>query len=404
MSRRTPRSGRVAGGLAGRLSPAFLLLVLVLLVVGVSGCSQVARELGGGPRSGTNPARAPSVASPVALNRDAQPVAFLSAADWDVPGGHFFTQTNGMPALASATGFAVTDAEGIPFWSEFQRLGGANLLGYPLSGRLTFQNRITQVFQRGILQWNAQERVVQPMNVLHLLDEAGKTEWLAQTHRVPARLGSDFDQGRQGNAMIGARLALLSGNPALQSKFNAAPDAVALYGLPDSRIVDQGDHLAIRLQRNVLRVWKQDVPWAKAGEATADNSGAYAVEAGLFPAAALATEQPVSAPRRANVPGLVVQPASPTPASAVAATPTTGASAASSIPAGGVLQIANTNGDGVWLRRTPKLEDKLNAWPEGALMKSLNEQAEAEGLKWQKVQAPDGGVGWIPERFLRAMR
>ena len=404
MSRRTPRPVRVAGGLVDRSSPVLSLLVLVLLLVGASGCSQIARDLSGGPRSGTNPARVPDTVQPVALNPDAQPVAFLAAADWDVPGGHFYTQTNGMPALASAIGFAVTDAEGIPFWTEFQRLGGANLLGYPLSGRLTFQNRATQVFQRGILQWNAQERAVQPMNVLHLLDEAGKTEWLAQTHRVPARLGSDFDQGRQGSAVMAARLALLSGNSALQSKFNAAPDPVALYGLPDSRIVDQGDHLAIRFQRNVLRVWKQDVPWAKAGEATADNSGAYAIEAGLIPAAALATEQPVSAPRRANVPGLVVQPASQTPASAAAATPTAGASSASSIPAGGVLQVANTNGDGVWLRKTTKLEDKLNAWPEGALMKSLNEQVEAEGLKWQKVQAPDGSVGWIPEKFLRAMR
>ena len=135
------------------------------------------------------------------------------------------------------------------------------------------------------------------------------------------------------------------------------------------------------------------------------SSGQYVIEAGLIAGDALASEQPPSVPRRANIPGLVVQPPAPTPmpaSAAVAPAAPRPPAQATAIP-GVVWQIANTGGDGVWLRRTPKLTDKLNAWPDGAIMKSLNEQANAEGLDWRKVQAPDGAVGWIPEKYLRAL-
>ncbi|HEY2595557.1 MAG TPA: cellulase family glycosylhydrolase, partial [Chloroflexota bacterium] len=43
------------------------------------------------------------------------------AADYDVPGGHFFTQTNGN---GSTAGFSVTDDGGIPMWTSLKSLGG----------------------------------------------------------------------------------------------------------------------------------------------------------------------------------------------------------------------------------------------------------------------------------------
>ncbi|MHB1162389.1 MAG: hypothetical protein ACYC3V_18965, partial [Chloroflexota bacterium] len=36
--------------------------------------------------------------------------------DYDIPGGHFFTQTNGSPLGSGPTGYAVTNDDGIPFW------------------------------------------------------------------------------------------------------------------------------------------------------------------------------------------------------------------------------------------------------------------------------------------------
>ncbi len=43
----------------------------------------------------------------------------------------------------------------------------------------------------------------------------------------------------------------------------------------------------IRTQRAVFQQWKEDVPWAAAGQVTIANSGDIAKELGLFPAEAL---------------------------------------------------------------------------------------------------------------------
>jgi hypothetical protein len=76
-------------------------------------------------------------------------------ADFPVPQGHFFTQTNSIcPGVP--WGYAVTNDAGIPFWDEFQRLGGVDALGYPVSRRFVYKGFVTQAFQKAVLQW--QER------------------------------------------------------------------------------------------------------------------------------------------------------------------------------------------------------------------------------------------------------
>src|SRR5437016_4494539 len=56
--------------------------------------------------------------------------------DYEVSGGHFYTQANGSPAGPNAGGFAISDANNIPFWSYFTAQGGTGVLGYPLSNRV----------------------------------------------------------------------------------------------------------------------------------------------------------------------------------------------------------------------------------------------------------------------------
>jgi len=46
--------------------------------------------------------------------------------DYDIPNGHFFTQTNGRSG--SASGFEVTDEAGVPLWSGFKSLGGVDTM------------------------------------------------------------------------------------------------------------------------------------------------------------------------------------------------------------------------------------------------------------------------------------
>jgi hypothetical protein len=54
----------------------------------------------------------------------------------------------------------------------------------------------------------------------------------------------------------------------------------------------------VRFQGGALQQWKEDVPWARAGEVTAANVGEMAVALGVFPDQALT---PVAAARASGV-------------------------------------------------------------------------------------------------------
>ena len=71
--------------------------------------------------------------------------------DYAVEGGRLFTQAANSDIPDA--GFAVTDADGLPFWTEFQRLGGVQALGYPISRRFVWDGFTVQVFQKVVLQW-----------------------------------------------------------------------------------------------------------------------------------------------------------------------------------------------------------------------------------------------------------
>jgi hypothetical protein len=56
-----------------------------------------------------------------------------------------------------------------------------------------------------------------------------------------------------------------------------------MNGLPTSEVQDMGNHYALRAQRVVFQEWKQDVPWARAGQVTVALGGDIAKEVGLVP-------------------------------------------------------------------------------------------------------------------------
>ena len=55
-----------------------------------------------------------TIAAPSAGSGGQAPVATASAPDYDLPNGHFFTQT-APPGSAPGAGFSITDDDGIPF-------------------------------------------------------------------------------------------------------------------------------------------------------------------------------------------------------------------------------------------------------------------------------------------------
>lgn len=216
------------------------------------------------------------------------PGADAAPLDWDVAGGRFFTQTGS----STGWGYAVTDEDGVPFWSEFKRLGGVAALGYPVSQRFQWDGFTVQVFQRAVFQWRPEVRQVYLVNVFDRLHELGKDDYLQYVRQTP-RPKDWAEQGLPWDTIVRRRLGVLDAWPALKARYYAVVgDAIHMRGLPTSDVVDQGNHYAVRTQRAVLQLWKENVPWARAGETTVALGGDILKELGVLPPEALAPVPP----------------------------------------------------------------------------------------------------------------
>ncbi len=95
------------------------------------------------------------------------------------------------------------------------------------------------------------------------------------------------------------------------------------------------------------------------------------------------------------VPPTATPPPRPTP------TPTPLPATATPVPdTPAVMLVGNTDGLGVYIRRTPRAADKIRAWQDGTKMEIIGPAVDSEGRKWLKVRAPDGVEGYIPIEFL----
>ena len=212
--------------------------------------------------------------------------ARADSGDYAVEGGRLFTQA--AESDVPDAGFAVTDADGIPVWTEFQRLGGVQALGYPLSRRFVWDGFTVQVFQKVVLQWRPESNTFMFVNVFDRLNLEGYDDTLEELLVPPWEY---FDEeGFTWDQIIATRQALLNANPALRDVYFAVDDPLRWYGLPTSRVVTYDHVHTIRLQRAVLQQWLVDLPWASAGEVTVANGGDLARGAGIFPADALVPE------------------------------------------------------------------------------------------------------------------
>jgi hypothetical protein len=69
------------------------------------------------------------------------------------------------------------------------------------------------------------------------------------------------------------------------------------------------------------------------------------------------------------------------------------------------LVVANTGGDGVYIRRDPNRsrakENLVRLWPEGTVLTPLGELITSDEWEWHKVRDPAGNVGWVPKQYVR---
>ena len=209
--------------------------------------------------------------------------------DYDVPGGHFYTQASGQGGGAG-TGYRITDEADIPFWTQFQGLGGVAAVGYVSSRRFEHNGLTNQATQKYVLQW--QPGGLYYLNVFDELSAMGKDDWLASVRAIP-KPGTFDEAGKPFSQVTDERLALLDANPAIKQLYMASPDPVRTHGLPTTRVEDVGPAFVVRNQRDAIQQWKVDMPWARAGEVTIVNGGDIAKEAGLVPPEAAMPEAAV---------------------------------------------------------------------------------------------------------------
>jgi hypothetical protein len=244
--------------------------------------------------------------------------------DYPVAGGWFYSQANGRDA-GGVYGYAVTDNDGVPFWSWFQRYGGVNVVGYPVSHRFLWDGFVSQAFQKVIFQYRPdQGGAVVFVNVFDQLSKAGKDDWLLTVRNVPKSQDWSIDTGKDWPTIVQNHQKLLDPYPAIRSAYFAAADPVTQFGLPMG-VQEFSNVIVVRAQRTVLQQWKVDVPWARAGQVVLANGGDVAKEAGILPAEAIAPQPFTYRPSTLPTVSLAAPTApSPTPAppAAPAATPT----------------------------------------------------------------------------------
>ncbi|MDO8568598.1 MAG: hypothetical protein Q7R57_07780 [Dehalococcoidales bacterium] len=201
--------------------------------------------------------------------------------DWDIENGHFYTQAG----PGDGTGYAVTDSDGVPFWSRFRQLGGVDAVGFPVSQRFIMDGFVTQAMQRLVFQWEPDTGEVRFLNAMDILSQMGSDAWLLSSYQAPGPAALD-EAGKSWDEIVSTRLSLLDDRAAIKAKFfSVQGDPIAFNGLPASRATDMGSHYALRTQRVVLQEWKEDVPWARQGQVTVALGGSIAREAGLVPEA-----------------------------------------------------------------------------------------------------------------------
>ena len=202
-------------------------------------------------------------------------------ADWDIPNEHFFTQT-----AHGQGGFSVVNDEYARLWEAFQRLGGLETVGYPISQRYIDDGFVTQAFQKLILQWRPEENKASPIPLFDELSERNLDQRLKDMYQIPVALPSGEIEPPNASS-IDKRRALLAYNRAIEARYLKQSD---VFGLPTSQVEDMGNHDVIRTQSAVFQQWKIKVPWANEGEVTIVNGGDIAKQLGLLPTKSLQPE------------------------------------------------------------------------------------------------------------------
>ena len=121
---------------------------------------------------------------------------------------------------------------------------------------------------------------------------------------------------------------------------------------------------------------------------------------GLLPGSQPAATAVPAAPA---APTVAVSPVPTKPAAAAAASPSAvakpTATAASATSAVEQVWVGNTDGEGVYLRKTPVMADRIKAYPDKTVLVIIGADEDGDGQSWHHVRAPDAVEGYVPVQY-----
>lgn len=63
------------------------------------------------------------------------------------------------------------------------------------------------------------------------------------------------------------------------------------------------------------------------------------------------------------------------------------------------MYVGNTDGEGVYVRKTPTMDDKLQAYPDGTALTIIGDDVDGDGQHWKHVRTPDGLEGYVHSMY-----
>jgi|SRR5579859_4111593 len=118
-----------------------------------------------------------------------------------------------------------------------------------------------------------------------------------------------------------------------------------------------------------------------------------------------------------GVGGLIGSSPTAEPSVAATVTPTVARAAASAIPSPSpsplprptatsvvsaptnTVWVGNTDGQGVFVRKTPVMADRVRAYPDGTALTIAGDDVDGDGQHWKHVKTPDGLEGYVPSIY-----
>ena len=134
-------------------------------------------------------------------------------------------------------------------------------------------------------------------------------------------------------------------------------------------------------------------PTAVAATTSPESTATQPIPSPTRPTATATTVPPTATPKPSQPPAVATAaPASPT-------SQPTAVTASQPEPVTSTVYVGNTDGDGVFLRRTPNLADRIAAYPDDTQLVVLGPDTSENGITWKHVRAPDGRVGYVPAQY-----